>query len=64
VTNRWPRFLLDIVLLIDNKFKGGDEPVAEIVADVNHDGAYDILDIVYMIDSKFKGGDPPNCTGK
>jgi PKD repeat protein len=62
--------LLDIVFMIDNKFKEGDPPDPVEAADVNNDGTFDILDIVHMIDFKFKecppgAGEgtcpPPDC---
>jgi hypothetical protein len=62
--------LLDIVFMIDNKFKDGPLPDPIESADVNNDGTFDILDIVHMIDFKFKecppgAGEgtcpPPNC---
>jgi hypothetical protein len=53
--------LLDIVFLIDNKFKDGPPPEHLIVADVNSDGSFDLLDIVHLIDFKFKNGLPPDC---
>jgi hypothetical protein len=53
--------LLDIVFMIDNKFKGGPLPDPIEAADVNSDGIFDLLDIVHMIDSKFKGGRDPYC---
>jgi hypothetical protein len=46
--------LLDIVYMIDNKFKDGPLPDPIESADVNDDGTFDILDIVHMIDFKFK----------
>jgi hypothetical protein len=51
--------LLDIVYLIDHKFKGEQAPLYMIASDVNRDGFVDILDIVYLIDHKFKGGPGP-----
>jgi photosystem II stability/assembly factor-like uncharacterized protein len=53
--------ILDIIFMIDNKFKGGPLPDPIEAADVNSDGAFDILDIVYMIDNKFKDGPDPFC---
>ncbi len=53
--------ILDIVLLIDNKFKEGPLPYPEAAADVNNDEAFDILDIVFLIDNKFKDGPDPVC---
>ncbi len=53
--------ILDMIYLIDYKFKDGPEPVSMNEADVNSDGLVNVLDIVYMIDFKFKGGPAPNC---
>jgi hypothetical protein len=53
--------LLDIVFMIDNKFKEGPLPDPIVSVDVNNDGFYDLLDIIYMIDNKFKDGPEPLC---
>jgi len=53
--------LLDIVYLIDWKYKSGPAPLFEESSDVNSDSTVDILDIIYMIDFKFKGGPAPVC---
>ncbi len=53
--------ILDILYLIDYKFKDGPEPKPMLAADVNGDGLVNILDIIYLIDYKFKGGPEPNC---
>ncbi len=53
--------ILDVIFLIDYKFKGGPAPAIPTSADVNHDGAINVLDIVYLIDFKFKGGPEPDC---
>jgi len=55
--------VLDILYLINNKYKGGPEPVHPECCDVNHDGIYNLLDIIYLIDFKFKGGSAPDCIG-
>lgn len=51
--------ILDILALIDYKFKGGSAPDPVESGDVNLDGAVNILDIVHLIDFKFKGGPEP-----
>ncbi len=56
--------ILDIVYLIDWKFKDGSPPYPLYAANVNSDGAIDILDIIHLIDWKFKDSGPPNCTGE
>jgi hypothetical protein len=55
--------ILDIVYLIDHKFKDDDPPQNEEIADVNNDHIVDILDIVLLIDLKFKEGPDPDCNG-
>jgi predicted outer membrane repeat protein len=61
----WQFDILDIIFMIDFKFKEGPAPVPIIVGDANGDCAVDILDIVHMIDYKFKDGDDliPACEG-
>lgn len=54
--------LLDILYLIDFKFKDGPPPAVPASADVNADGNIDLLDILYLIDYKFKDGPAPNCS--
>lgn len=54
--------ILDIVMLINYKYKGGAAPVPEISGDVNHDGAINILDIVALINYKYKSGTAPACS--
>jgi subtilisin family serine protease len=51
--------ILDIVFMIDFKFKDGAAPEPETRADVNLDGDVNILDITHMIDNKFKEGPEP-----
>ncbi len=53
--------ILDIIYLINFKFKGGPSPVSMNSGDVNSDGIINILDIIYLIDYKFKGGPAPSC---
>jgi len=53
--------ILDIIFLIDYKYKSGLAPDPLISGDVNSDGAVNILDIVYMINYKYKSGPEPNC---
>jgi len=56
--------ILDIVYLINYKYKGGPEPVNMGMADVNHcDGNINILDIIYLINFKYKAGPEPDCCG-
>ncbi len=53
--------VLDIVYLIDFKFKTGPPPVSLWAADVNGDIEVNILDILYMIAFKYQGGPAPAC---
>ncbi len=53
--------ILDIVMLINYKYKEGEAPVPEKSGDVNNDGNVNILDIVALINFKYKDGDPPVC---
>jgi len=53
--------LLDILFLIDYKFKNGPAPDPIEAADVNGDLKVDLLDILYLIDYKFKQGPALNC---
>ncbi len=54
--------ILDIVFIINYKYKEGTAPDPVNRADVNCDGNIDILDIVYLQNYKYKGGpDPCPC---
>ncbi len=53
--------ILDIVYIINYKYKGGPEPVYFNSADVNSDGFINILDIVYLINNIYKSGPAPDC---
>ncbi len=57
--------ILDIVYLINFKYKSGPPPVYMEAADVNSDtlpdGMINILDIVYIINFKYKSGPAPAC---
>lgn len=55
--------ILDIVYLINFKYKDGPAPSIPILADVNSDESINILDIVLLIEYKYKGGSPPDCLG-
>ncbi|MCP4704636.1 MAG: hypothetical protein GY865_08495 [candidate division Zixibacteria bacterium] len=54
--------ILDIVFLINYKYKGGSVPDPLESANVNHDTNIDILDIVHLINFKYKGGADPDCS--
>ncbi len=51
--------ILDILYLIDYKFRGGPAPIPVLSGDVNLDGLVNVLDIIYLIDFKFKNGPAP-----
>ncbi|MCP4706079.1 MAG: hypothetical protein GY865_15885 [candidate division Zixibacteria bacterium] len=53
--------ILDIVYLINYKYKSGPIPDPIEIADVNHDGLIDILDIVSLVNYKYKSGPEPDC---
>ncbi len=53
--------ILDVVYIINYKYKAGPPPLQLELCDVNHDGSVNILDIVYIINYKYKGGPAPNC---
>ncbi|MCP4634235.1 MAG: hypothetical protein GY855_15020 [candidate division Zixibacteria bacterium] len=54
--------ILDIVFLINYKYKNGPAPNPLGIADVNHDTLIDILDIVYLVNSVYKNGPEPECS--
>ncbi len=61
-----PINILDIVYLVNYKFKSGPQPAAyEICSgDATCDCTVNILDIVYLVNFKFKGGSAPcDCNG-
>ncbi len=58
--------ILDIVYLINYKYKGGPPPYPEIAGDVDncqfinqYEPIINILDVVYLINFKYKGGPEP-----
>lgn len=53
--------ILDIVYIIDYKYKGGSAPDPLESADVNNDLTINILDVVYLINFKYKSGPEPTC---
>ena len=53
--------ILDIVSLLNYKYKDGLEPEPPDRMDVNNDGFLNILDIVYLINYKYKDGPEPVC---
>jgi len=53
--------ILDVIYLINFKYKGGPAPSTMASGDVNSDSYINILDIVYLINFKYKGGPAPFC---
>ena len=53
--------ILDIIFLIDAKFKCGPYPRVYESGDSDGNGIFNILDIVWMIDYKFNSGPAPIC---
>ena len=53
--------ILDIVFLVNYKYKSGPAPDPIIAADINGIPPVDILDIVYLINFIYKGGPDPIC---
>ncbi len=53
--------ILDVVFLINAKYKDGPGPGPLEISDVNNDGTVNILDIVRMINFKYKDGPILNC---
>ncbi len=53
--------ILDIVFLINYKYKEGPAPEFMESSDVNNDTLINILDIVYLINFKYKSGPDPDC---
>jgi len=53
--------ILDLVFLINMKYKDGPAPDVYRYGDVNGDGAIDILDIVYLINYLYKDGPLLQC---
>lgn len=57
--------ILDVVYLINYKYKGGPPPINMGMADMdNCSGDINILDVVYFINWKYKGGPALSCCGK
>ncbi len=53
--------ILDIISLINYKFKSGSAPEHPECANVNNDANIDVLDIVALVNFKFKSGPNLNC---
>ena len=53
--------ILDIIYLINLKYKDGPPPVVPQFGNINNDGSIDILDIIYLINYIYKEGPQPDC---
>jgi len=53
--------ILDIVYIINHKYKDGPPPTPLEAGDVNADCFLNILDVVSLINFKYKGGPDPEC---
>lgn len=53
--------ILDVVYIINYKYKGGPQPLLLDLCDVNNDDGINILDVVHLINYKYKGGNELNC---
>ncbi len=53
--------VLDVIYLIDYKFKDGPAPSNPLCSDVNSDEQVNVLDIIVLINFKFKDGPAPDC---
>ncbi|MCP4705387.1 MAG: hypothetical protein GY865_12355 [candidate division Zixibacteria bacterium] len=53
--------ILDIVFLINFRYKGGPAPEFMASAEVNNDGRLDILDVVHLINFRYKSGPDLIC---
>ena len=53
--------ILDIIFIIDYRYKSGPPPDPYDNGDVNSDGNVNILDIIYLINYLYKSGPALNC---
>ncbi len=53
--------ILDVVFIVNYKYKSGPAPIPITGADVDSSGSINILDVVYLINFKYKGGPAPSC---
>lgn len=60
VNTDWTANLVDIIYLIDYKFKEGPEPIPLFTGDITGDCKINLIDILYLIDYKFKEGPLPH----
>jgi len=59
VNTNWTVDILDIVYLVNYKFKGGPAPAPMFSGDMDGNCTINILDIVYLVNYKFKTGSEP-----
>ena len=59
VNTDWISNVVDIIYLVDYKFKSGPEPLPPFSGDVTGDCLINIIDIIHLIDYKFKEGPEP-----
>ena len=53
--------ILDVIYIINFKYKSGPAPDPMNLGDVNNDYSIDILDIIYLINFIYKSGPDPDC---
>lgn len=53
--------ILDIIFVINLKYKDGPLPNTPEFADFNNDTSIDILDVIFLINYIYKDGPPPDC---
>ncbi len=55
-------YILDVVYIINYKYKDGPPPEPLESADVDGSSNINILDVVYLINFKYKSGPEPTCS--
>ncbi len=53
--------ILDVIYIINYKYKAGPPPLQLELCDVNNDNDINILDVIYIINYRYKGSPAPNC---
>ncbi len=53
--------ILDVVFIVNYKYKGSPAPDPLNIANVDGIDPINILDVIYIINYKYKGGPAPNC---
>lgn len=54
--------ILDVIFIINFKYKDGPPPEEMWVIDINNDGGINILDVIYLINFMYKDGPELLCT--